>query len=327
MKQTVPRAVRADAKRRTRTTPGPLSRFAKNFRKNLPLTVMALPALIVMFLFRYLPMAGLLLAFKRFSVRKGIFGSDWVAFKNFEFLFKTSDAWVITRNTICYNALFILLDLVLAVAMAIGLSELLHKRRAKIYQTIFMAPYFLSWVVVSFMMFSLLSVDNGLFNHLLAYFGFEGVNWYAEPGKWPFILTICQMWKTIGYSTVMYISTLTGISNDYYEAAIIDGATKWQQIRRITLPCLKPMMIVLTILAIGRIFYADFGLFFQLPRDSGPLYPVTQVIDTYVYRALKETGNVGMAAAASLYQSVVGFVLVVAANLAVRRIEPDSALF
>ena len=190
-----------------------------------------------------------------------------------------------------------------------------------------MAPYFLSWVVVSFMAFSLFSVDDGLFNHLLNYFGFSGVNWYAEPGKWPFILAFFQLWKTVGYSTVMYISTLTGISNDYYEAAIIDGATKWQQIRRITLPCLKPMMIVLTILAIGRIFYADFGLFFQLPRDSGPLYPVTQVIDTYVYRALKETGNVGMAAAASLYQSVVGFVLVVGANLVVRRIEPDSALF
>ena len=301
--------------------------FVKTFQKNLPLTIMALPALVVMFLFRYLPMSGLLLAFKRFSVRKGIFGSDWVAWQNFEFLFKTSDAWVITRNTILYNAFFIALDLVMAVAMAIGLSELLRKRRAKVYQTIFMAPYFLSWVVVSFMAFSLFSVDDGLFNHLLNYFGFSGVNWYAEPGKWPFLLTFFQLWKTVGYSTVMYISTLTGISNDYYEAAIIDGATKWQQIRRITLPCLKPMMIVLTILAIGRIFYADFGLFFQLPRDSGPLYPVTQVIDTYVYRALKETGNVGMAAAASLYQSVVGFVLVVGANLVVRRIEPDSALF
>ena len=303
------------------------SGFLRTFQKNLPLTIMALPALVVMFLFRYLPMSGLLLAFKRFSVRKGIFGSDWVALQNFEFLFKTSDAWVITRNTILYNALFIMMDLILAVAMAIGLSELLRKRRAKIYQTIFMAPYFLSWVVVSFMAFSLFSVDDGLFNHLLSYFGFAGVNWYAEPGKWPFILTFFQIWKTVGYSTVMYISTLTGISNDYYEAAIIDGATKWQQIRRITLPCLKPMMIVLTILAIGRIFYADFGLFFQLPRDSGPLYPVTQVIDTYVYRALKETGNVGMAAAAGLYQSVVGFVLVVGANLVVRRIEPDSALF
>lgn len=301
--------------------------FFKTFKKNLPLTIMALPALVVLFLFRYLPLSGLLLAFKRFNVRKGIFGSDWIGFKNFEFLFQTSDAWVITRNTICYNAMFILLDLVLAVAMAIGLSELLRKRRAKIYQTIFMAPYFLSWVVVSFMAFSLFSIDDGLFNHLLAYFGFEGVDWYSEPGKWPLILTFFQIWKTVGYSTVMYISSLTGISNDYYEAAIIDGATKWQQIKRITLPCLKPMMIVLTVLAIGRIFYADFGLFFQLPRDSGPLYSATQVIDTYVYRALKETGNVGMAAAAGLYQSIVGFILVVSANLAVRRIDPDSALF
>lgn len=305
----------------------PQKGFVKTFKKNLPLTIMALPALVVMFLFRYLPMSGLLLAFKRFNVRKGIFGSDWVGGDNFSFLFQTSDAWVITRNTICYNALFILLDLVLAVSMAIGLNELLHKRRAKVYQTIFMAPYFLSWVVVSFMVFSLLSVDDGLFNHLLAYFGFSGVDWYAEPSKWPAILTFFQIWKTIGYSTVMYISTLTGISNDYYEAAIIDGASKWQQIRSITLPCLKSMMIVLTILAIGRIFYADFGLFFQLPRDSGPLYPVTQVVDTYVYRALKETGNVGMASAAGLYQSLVGFVLVISANLVVRRIDPESALF
>ncbi len=305
----------------------PKKGFVKTFKKNLPLTIMALPALVVMILFRYLPMSGLLLAFKRFNVRKGIFGSDWVGGDNFSFLFQTSDAWVITRNTICYNALFILLDLILAVSMAIGLNELLHKRRAKVYQTIFMAPYFLSWVVVSFMVFSLLSVDDGLFNHLLAYFGFSGVDWYAEPSKWPVILTFFQIWKTIGYSTVMYISTLTGISNDYYEAAIIDGASKWQQIRNITLPCLKSMMIVLTILAIGRIFYADFGLFFQLPRDSGPLYPVTQVVDTYVYRALKETGNVGMASAAGLYQSVVGFVLVISANLVVRRIDPESALF
>ena len=301
--------------------------FWKTFKKSLPLTVMALPGLVVMFLFRYLPMSGLLLAFKRFSVRKGIFGSDWVGWENFEFLFKTSDAWTITRNTILYNALFIALDLVMAVAMAIGLSELLRKRRAKIYQTIFMAPYFLSWVVVSFMAFSLFSVDDGLFNHLLAYFGLSGVDWYSDPGKWPFILTFFQVWKTVGYSTVMYLSSLTGISNDYYEAAIIDGATKWQQIKCITLPCLKPMMIVLTILAIGKIFYADFGLFFQLPRDSGPLFQVTQVIDTYVYRALKETGNVGMAAAASLYQSIVGFVLVVGTNLIVRKIEPDCALF
>lgn len=301
--------------------------FFETFKKNLPLTLMALPALIVIILFKYLPLAGLLLAFKRFNVRQGIFGSMFVGFDNFRFLFQTSDAWVITRNTILYNGLFILLDVVLAVSIAIGLNELLNKRRAKIYQTVFMAPYFLSWVVVSFMAYSLFSVDNGLFNHLLSFLGLPEVNWYSETGKWPFILTFFQIWKTVGYSTVMYLSSLTAISNDYYEAAIIDGATKWQQIKNITIPCLKPMMIVLVILAIGRIFYADFGLFYQLPRDSGPLYPATQVIDTYVYRALKETGNVGMASAAGLYQSVVGFILVVGANLVVRKIEPDSALF
>ncbi len=301
--------------------------FFETFKKSLPLTLMALPALIVIILFKYLPLAGLLLAFKRFNVRQGIFGSMFVGFDNFKFLFQTSDAWVITRNTILYNGLFILLDVVLAVSIAIGLNELLNKRRAKIYQTIFMAPYFLSWVVVSFMAYSLFSVDNGLFNHLLSFLGLPEVNWYSATGKWPFILTFFQIWKTVGYSTVMYLSSLTAISNDYYEAAIIDGATKWQQIKNITIPCLKPMMIVLVILAIGRIFYADFGLFYQLPRDSGPLYPATQVIDTYVYRALKETGNVGMASAAGLYQSVVGFILVVGANLVVRKIEPDSALF
>ena len=301
--------------------------FFETFKKNLPLTLMALPALIVIILFKYLPLAGLLLAFKRFNVRQGIFGSMFVGFDNFRFLFQTSDAWVITRNTILYNGLFILLDVVLAVSIAIGLNQLLNKRRAKIYQTVFMAPYFLSWVVVSFMAYSLFSVDNGLFNHLLSFLGLPEVNWYSETGKWPFILTFFQIWKTVGYSTVMYLSSLTAISNDYYEAAIIDGATKWQQIKNITIPCLKPMMIVLVILAIGRIFYADFGLFYQLPRDSGPLYPATQVIDTYVYRALKETGNVGMASAAGLYQSVVGFILVVGANLVVRKIEPDSALF
>lgn len=301
--------------------------FWKVFKKNLPLTIMALPGFVIMILFRYLPMSGLLLAFKRFSVRDGIFGSRWIGWENFKFLFKTSDAWIITRNTLLYNGIFIIIDLVMAVAMAIGLSELRKKRHAKVFQTIFMAPYFLSWVVVSFMAYSLFSVDDGFINHLLSSLGFAEVNWYAEAKAWPFILIIFQVWKTIGYSTVMYLGALTSISNDYYEAATIDGATKWQQIKSITLPCLKPMMIVLTILAIGRIFYADFGLFFQLPRNSGGLYDVTQVLDTYVYRALKETGNVGMAAAASLYQSVVGFLLVISANFIVRKVNPDSALF
>ena len=293
------------------------------FKKNLPLTMMALPGIILMILFKYLPLSGIVLAFKQYNIRDGIFGSAWNGLKNFEYLFRTKDAWIITRNTLGYNLLFIVLDLVLAVTMAIILNELHQKKAAKVYQTIFMAPYFLSWVVVSFVAYSLLSVDNGFINRA---FGLN-VTWYSEPRVWPFILIIFQVWKTLGYLTVMYLGSIVGISNDYYEAALMDGATKWQQIRYITLPSLKSMMIVLTILAIGKIFYADFGLFYQLPRNSGPLFPVTNVIDTYVYRALKENGNIGMSAAASLYQSLVGFVLVLVSNFIVRKIDKDSALF
>lgn len=293
------------------------------FKKSLPLTIMALPGIILMILFKYLPLSGIVLAFKQYNIRDGIFGSAWNGLKNFEYLFRTKDAWIITRNTLAYNLVFIILDLVLAVTVAIVLNELHQKKVAKVYQTIFMAPYFLSWVVVSFIAYSFLSVDNGFINRA---FGLN-VTWYSQPSVWPYIMVVFQIWKTLGYSTVMYLGSIVGIPNDYYEAALMDGATKWQQIKYITLPSLKSMMIVLTILAIGKIFYADFGLFYQLPRDSGPLFPVTNVIDTYVYRALKENGNVGMSAAASLYQSLVGFVLVLSSNFIVRRIDKDSALF
>lgn len=304
-----------------------LKKRAKYFKKSLPLTLMALPAVIIMILFKYLPLSGIVLAFKNFNVRKGIWGSQWVGLANFEFLFKSSDAFIITRNTILYNVVFIILDLVIAVSIAIALNELLNKRKSKVYQTIFMAPYFLSWVVVSFIVFALLSVDNGLFNKIITMFGGDPISWYSERQYWPYLIVFFQLWKTVGYSTVMYLGSLTGIPNDYYEAAVIDGATKWQQIKYITIPCLKPMMIILTILAVGKIFFSDFGLFYQLPRNNGPLFPVTNVIDTYVYRALKETGNIGMAAAANLYQSVVGFILVVVSNLIVRKNNKESALF
>lgn len=297
------------------------------FKRNLPLTLMALPALIIMILFKYLPLGGIVVAFKKFNVRKGILGSEFIGWENFKFLFKSSDAFTITRNTLLYNVLFLVLDLIIAVAIAIALNELLNKRRSKVFQTIFMAPYFLSWVVVSFMMFALLSVDNGLFNRILEFFGRDPVNWYSIPSQWPFILIISQIWKTVGYSTVMYLGCLTGIPNDYYEAAVMDGATKWQQIKYITIPAMRSMMIILSILAIGKIFFADFGLFYQLPRNNGPLFPVTNVIDTYLYRALKETGNIGMAAAANLYQSVVGCILIVGSNMVVRKVDKESALF
>lgn len=298
-----------------------------NLKKSMPLTLMALPGILLMAVFKYLPMSGIILAFKRFNVREGIFGSRFIGWENFKFLFRSSDAWIITRNTLLYNLAFIALDVIFAVTFAIILNELLHKKRAKLFQSIYIAPYFLSWVAVSFVAYAFLSTDNGLLNHLLSGFGKEPVSWYVQSKWWPLIIIVFEVWKTVGYSTVMYMGALTGIPNDYYEAALVDGATKWQQIRHITIPCLKTMMLVLVTLAIGRIFFSDFGLFYQLPRNSGPLFSTTNVIDTYIYRALKETGDIGMSAAANLYQSVVGFVMVVAVNFIIRRMDKESALF
>ena len=306
---------------------GKCRRRVINLKKSMPLTLMALPGILLMAVFKYLPMSGIILAFKRFNVREGIFGSRFIGWENFKFLFRSSDAWIITRNTLLYNLAFIALDVIFAVTFAIILNELLHKKRAKLFQSIYIAPYFLSWVAVSFVAYAFLSTDNGLLNHLLSGFGKEPVSWYVQSKWWPLIIIVFEVWKTVGYSTVMYMGALTGIPNDYYEAALVDGATKWQQIRHITIPCLKTMMLVLVTLAIGRIFFSDFGLFYQLPRNSGPLFSTTNVIDTYIYRALKETGDIGMSAAANLYQSVVGFVMVVAVNFIIRRVDKESALF
>ena len=306
---------------------GKCRRRVINLKKSMPLTLMALPGILLMAIFKYLPMSGIILAFKRFNVREGIFGSRFIGWENFKFLFRSSDAWIITRNTLLYNLAFIALDVIFAVTFAIILNELLHKKRAKLFQSIYIAPYFLSWVAVSFVAYAFLSTDNGLLNHLLSSFGKEPVSWYVQSKWWPLIIIVFEVWKTVGYSTVMYMGALTGIPNDYYEAALVDGATKWQQIRHITIPCLKTMMLVLVTLAIGRIFFSDFGLFYQLPRNSGPLFSTTNVIDTYIYRALKETGDIGMSAAANLYQSVVGFVMVVAVNFIIRRMDKESALF
>lgn len=304
-----------------------MKNFAAEFRKNGVLTLLAVPALILMVLFRYLPIGGIILAFKRFSIPKGIFGSPWIGFNNFKFLFLTKDAFIITRNTLCYNAVFIVLNLICAVTLAIALNELLNKKAAKIYQTVFMAPYFLSWVAISFIAFAFLNKDGGLLNMLLRKTDAAEISWYSETAYWPLIIIIAQLWKNLGYATVMYLSSLVNIPQELYEAALVDGATKWQQICKITLPALRPMMIILTIIAIGRIFYSDFGLFYQLPRNSGPLFDVTNVIDTYVYRTLKDLNDIGMAAAANLYQSLLGFLMIMGSNAIIKKIDSDSALF
>ncbi len=295
--------------------------------KNRDLLLMALPGIFLFIIFKYLPMFGVVLAFKQFNVSKGIFGSPWHGLENFKFLFRSTDAWLITRNTIGYNIIFIILGIIIPVFIAIVLSEIRGRRVAKLYQTIFIMPHFLSWVVVSFIAFAFLNADKGFINNLLGNFGIDPVSWYTEAKPWPGILVFIQAWKTSGYTSIIYLAAIAGIDSEYYEAAMIDGAGKLAQAFRITIPFLIPMISILTILAIGRIFYADFGLFFQVPRNSGPLYPVTQVIDTYVYIGLRNWGNIGMAAATNLYQSFVGFILVLSSNLIIRKFSSENALF
>lgn len=308
------------------------SQFLKDIYKNKAILLMVLPGAIWFFIFSYLPMAGTIIAFKEYRYSRdgflaSILNSKWIGWANFKFLFSTNDAYVITRNTVLYNAVFIVLGLILSVAMAVILSEIVNKKLSKVYQTSMFMPYFLSWVIVGYFVFSFLSADRGMLNHILGFFGVEPVNWYSDPSYWPYIIVFIYLWKAVGYNSVIYLASIVGIDKSLYEAAMIDGANKWQQIRKITVPMLTPLMTILTLLAIGRIFYADFGLFYQVPRDSGTLYSVTNVIDTYVFRGLKTTGEIGMSTAAGLYQSLVGFVLVITSNYIVRRFNKDNALF
>jgi putative aldouronate transport system permease protein len=266
--------------------------------------------------------------FKDFNFADGIFGSPWISplTKNFEYLFTTSDAFVITRNTILYNVAFIVINTTLAIAVAIILSELEGKRK-KVYQSAILLPNLLSTVIIGYLVFAFFSVENGFINNtILKALGKDPVSWYSEPKYWPFILVFVSAWKSVGYNCIVYLATLMGFDKSFYESAKIDGATRWQQIKYITLPLLRPTIIMLTMMAIGRIFYSDFGLFYQVPMNQGALYSTTNTIDTYVYRGLLQMGNVSMSAAAGVYQSIVGFILVLGANLLVRKIDRDSAL-
>jgi putative aldouronate transport system permease protein len=288
---------------------------------------MTLPALVLLFVFNYLPMAGIVIAFKRFRVNLGFFGSPWVGLQNFRFFFQSQDAWRITRNTLGYNALFIVLGLVIAVAFALMLFELTNRTTLKFYQTVFFFPYFLSWVVVGYVLYAFLSMQYGLANNLLRILGRPAIQWYIVPGYWPPILIFMNLWKTVGYFSVIYYAGLMGIDKELFEACVIDGANKRQTIMHISVPLLSNLMVALVILQIGRIFYADFGLFYNLPRDIGTLYPTTDVIDTYVFRSLRVTGDIGMSSAANFYQAIIGFTLVLVSNWVVRVFSPDHALF
>ncbi|MFI5368106.1 MAG: ABC transporter permease [Spirochaetia bacterium] len=289
---------------------------------------MLLPGTAALILFSYVPMAGIIIAFKNINYVKGILGSDWIGFKNFEFFLKTPDAWLITRNAILYNAAFIVLGTVAAVGVAVLLDGLQTKKTSRFYQGVMFLPYFFSWIVISTLAFSFLSTDLGFFNKVLfPALGIAGVNWYIEPVYWPFIIVFTNLWKYTGYGSVVYLAAIAGIDQNCFEAAALDGASRWQTVRHVMIPLISYLIIIQVMLQIGRLFYSDFGLFYQVPQNMGPLFPATNVIDTYVYRTLVNVGDIGMSAAAGLYQSAVGFVLVLASNLVVRRIDPEKSLF
>ena len=305
---------------------GKLMRMRK-LKRFIPLYIMAVPGMLYLFINNYMPLPGLVLAFKNYNARKGIWGSDWAGFNNFKYLFATQDAFIITRNTILYNLTFIVVNTMMAIAVAIILSEL-RTRGKKFYQSAILLPFLISSVIIGYLVFAFLSTENGFINNsILAPLGFERISWYIEKKYWPFILVLVNTWKNIGYNCIIYLSTIVGFDKGYYEAASIDGASKWKQITKITIPLLRPTIIMLVLMSIGRIFYSDFGLFYQVPQNSGALYSVTNTIDTYVYRGLLELGDITMSAAAGVYQSLVGFILVLGANLLVRKMDPENALF
>ncbi len=298
------------------------------FAKHWPLYLFMIPGLLYLLINNYAPMFGLLIAFKKVNYTVGIFKSPWCGLNNFKYLFRSQDAYIIFRNTILYNFAFLFLGTVFAVATAILLGEIKKKRTLKIYQTSILLPHILSTAVISYLAFAFLSKESGFLNTgVLRLFGAEPISWYSEPKYWPYILTIIQLWRSVGYTTIMYYATLVGIDTSYYEAAVLDGASTWQQIKYITLPCLKTTIITLTIMNLGRMFYSDFGLFYQVPMNNGLLFNVTNTLDTYVYRGLLELNDIGRASAAGFLQSILGFVLVYSANAITRKLDKDSAIF
>ena len=288
---------------------------------------MMFPGMLYFFINNYMPMPGIIVAFKKYSKRKGIYGSDWCGLKNFKFLFR-NDAGIIIRNTLLYNVVFIILGMVAGVTLAILITSVTSKKLKKLYQSAILLPFLVSIVIISYIVFAFLSVENGMINNgVLKIMGKEAVSWYSEAKYWPIILTFVNLWKGVGYGTLIYIAAITGIDPSFYEAAQLDGATRWQQVKKITLPCLVPSLITMGLLSIGKIFCSDFGLFYQVPQNSGALFSTTQTIDTYVYRALMSAGGIGRSAAAGFFQSVMGFFMVILANAIVRKVSRENAMF
>lgn len=292
------------------------------------LYLMFVPAAVYFLMNNYFPMAGLVIVFKKINFSLGIFKSPWVGLNNFKYLFKTADAWIITRNTLLYNLLFIVLNNLFGVAFAVLLNEIQSKKSRNILQGTLMLPYLISMVIVSYLAYGFLSGESGFINNsILLPLGKEKIAWYATSKYWPWILTFVEIWKNAGYVSIIYYSTIVGIDPGYYEAAALDGANRWQQIRHVILPELRSVVIILSLLGVSKIFYSDFGLFYQVPMNSGALYNATNTIDVYVYNALLNIGDISMSSAAGFYQSIVGFIVVLIANGIVRKKSPENAMF
>ena len=303
--------------------------FIGELLKNKALYAMCLPGVILMFLFNYMPMAGLIIAFKNFKFDQGIFSSEWASpfYNNFIFFISSGSAFRVTMNTLFLNACFIISGVILEVGFALLFTEIGAKVFKKIAQGMSFLPYFISWIVVMILTYNIFNYEYGSLNGLLTAFGYERTDWYGSPKIWPFIMVIINRWKSTGYGMVIYLASITGIDTVYYEAAQIDGASRVQQIKHITLPLLIPTILIMVLLQIGRIMNADFGMFYSVVGDNARLYPTVDVIDTYIYRSLRKVGDIGMASAAGLFQSVIAFILVLASNLLTRKYDRDSALF
>lgn len=289
--------------------------------------LMLMPACLFFIIFSYVPMAGAILAFKQYSYDGGIFGSAWNGWDNFVFFFQSGDAWRVTRNTMLYNIVFVVVNNVLQIGVAILLSEITHKWFKKITQTMMLLPFFISWVVVGAIAYNLLNYEFGLLNSVLKTFGFDPVDIYNMPPIWPFLLVIIAAWKVVGYGSIIYLAAIMSIDSEMYEAAEIDGANILHRIFRITIPSLYPTLIILILLAVGNIFRGDFGMFYNLVGNNGLLFSTTDVIDTYVFRLLMTSNEIGMSAAAGLFQSVLGFITIVSVNYGIRKYNKDNALF
>lgn len=303
------------------------------FKRDMAFYLMLLPGVLVLIINNYLPMIGVIIPFKNYvfdgNFFSSLFTSKFVGFSNFLFMFQTPDVLTATRNTLLYNIVFIALDLIIPVSLAILMNELWSRKKARVYQSVMFLPYFISWIVISYIAYAFFNSTTGFVdNSVLNLFGMKGgIAWYSLASQWPPIIIFFHLWRYTGYNLIVYIASLSGISEEYYEAASLDGATKIQQIWYITLPMLKTTMVILSLIAVGRIFNGDFDLFYNVPRNTGALFSTTGIIDTYVYNALQNLGDVSMSAAAGIYQAVVGCVVVLVANFAVRKFDKDSALF